>query len=144
MLAGVEILLERMKTNPEEFIEGEMSKWARVMNTAWAILAEDERDALQAGINEAKREHFNGEVMKVLAQGHDDGVTIDMGERIYEATKGKRLMQGGFSTTSAIITPQSMIEQVKDTLDKQFEEAYARKDKKTMQTASKLKDMMRK
>jgi flagellar motor switch protein FliM len=53
-------------------------------------------------------------------------------------------MQGSFSTTSAIITPQSMIEQVKDTLDKQFDEAYARKDKKTMQTASKLKGMMRK
>jgi hypothetical protein len=72
MLTGVEILLERMKTNPEEFIEGGMSKWARVMDTAWAIMTEDERDALQAGMIEAKREHFNGEVMKVLAQGHDD------------------------------------------------------------------------
>jgi hypothetical protein len=26
--------------------------------------------ALQAGLTEAKREHFNGEVMRVLAQGH--------------------------------------------------------------------------
>jgi hypothetical protein len=144
MLAGVEILLERMKTNPEEFIEGGYSKWSRVLDAGFAVMTEEERTALQDALIEAKREHFNGEVMKVLAQGHDDGVTIDMGERIYEATKGKRLMQGGFSTTSAIITPQSMIEQVKDTLDKQFEEAYARKDKKTMQTASKLKDMMRK
>jgi hypothetical protein len=144
MLTGVEILLERMKTNPEEFIEGGFSKWSRVIDRAWEVLNEEERTALQDGTRLAKREHFNGEVMKVLAQGHDDGVTIDMGERIYEATKGKRLMQGGFSTTSAIITPQSMIEQVKDTLDKQFDEAYARKDKKTMQTASKLKGMMRK
>ncbi len=144
MLTGVEILLERMKTNPEEFIEGGYSKWSRVLDAGFAVMTEEERTALQDALIEAKREHFNGEVMKVLAQGHDDGVTIDMGERIYEATKGKRLMQGGFSTTSAIITPQSMIEQVKDTLDKQFEEAYARKDKKTMQTASKLKDMMRK
>ena len=117
MLAGVEILLERMKTNPEEFIGGPTSKWSRVIDRAWEVLGEEERNALQAGMME---------------------------ERIYEATKGKRLMQGSFSTTSAIITPQSMIEQVKDTLDKQFDEAYARKDKKTTQTASKLKGMMRK
>jgi predicted outer membrane protein len=61
--------------------------------------------------------------MKVLSQGHDDGVTIDMG---------------------SILTPEMMRQQVKDTLDKQFDEAYARRDKKTMQTASKLKGMMRK
>ena len=144
MLAGVEILLERMKTNPEEFIGGPTSKWSRVIDRAWEVLGEEERNALQAGMIEAKRDHFSGEVMKVLAQGHDDQAITDLEERIYEATKGKRLMQGGFSTTSAIITPQSMIEQVKDTLDKQFDEAYARKDKKTMQTASKLKGMMRK
>ena len=144
MLAGVEILLERMKTNPEEFIEGGLSKWSRVMDAGWSVMTVEEQKALQDGMNEAKREHFNGEVMRVLSQGHDDRVITDMEERIYEATKGKRLMQGSFSTTSAIITPQSMIEQVKDTLDKQFDEAYARKDKKTMQTASKLKGMMRK
>ena len=144
MLTGVEILLERMKTNPEEFIEGGLSKWSRVMDAGWSVMTVEEQKALQDGMNEAKREHFNGEVMRVLSQGHDDRVITDMEERIYEATKGKRLMQGSFSTTSAIITPQSMIEQVKDTLDKQFDEAYARKDKKTMQTASKLKGMMRK
>jgi len=144
MLAGVEILLERMKTNPEEFVEGGYSKWSRVINNAWDILTEQERKALEDGTKEAKRDHFNGEVMRVLSQGHDDRVITDMEERIYEATKGKRLMQGSFSTTSAIITPQSMIEQVKDTLDKQFDEAYARKDQKMVQTASKLKGMMRK
>jgi len=144
MLTGVEILLERMKTNPEEFIEGGPSKWSQVMNNAWDILTEQERKALEDGAKEAKREHFNGEVMRVLAQGHDDRVTTDMEERIYEVTKGKRLMQGSFSAPNASITPQSMVAQIKDALDKQFDEAYARKDQKTMQTASKLKGMMRK
>ena len=144
MLTGVEILLERMKTNPEEFIEGGLSKWSRVMDAGWSVMTVEEQKALQDGMNEAKREHFNGEVMRVLSQGHDDRVITDMEERIYEATKGKRLMQGSFSTTSAIITPQSMIEQVKDTLDKQFDEAYARKDTKTMKVTKKLKDAMRK
>jgi len=108
MLTGVEILLERMKTNPEEFIEGEMSKWARVMNTAWAILAEDERDALQAGINEAKREHFNGEVMRVLAQGHDD-----------------QLGRAEPQKPNKIITSQSMMNQATKLLSDEFDKAYA-------------------
>ena len=133
MLTGVEILLERMKTNPEEFVEGGFSKWSRVLDAGWAVMTEDEREALQVGMNEAKRDHFNGEVMKVLAQGHDDQLgRADADDRF------------GFSAPNAIITSQSMIEQVKDTLDKQFDEAYARRDKKTMQTASKLKGMMRK
>jgi len=123
MLTGVEILLERMKTNPEEFIEGGFSKWSRVIDAGWAVMTEDEREALQAGMNEAKRDHFNGEVMKVLAQGHDDGVTIDMG---------------------SVLTPEMMRRQTTQILSDEFDKAYARQDKKTMQTASKLKGMMRK
>jgi hypothetical protein len=123
MLTGVEILLERMKTNPEEFIEGEMSKWSRVMSSGWDILTEEERTALQDAIRSAKREHFNGEVFRVLAQGHDDGVTIDMG---------------------SILTPEMMRQQTTQILSDEFDKAYARQDKKTMQTASKLKGMMRK
>jgi hypothetical protein len=123
MLAGVEILLERMKTNPEEFIEGGYSKWSRVINNAWDILTEQERKALEDGTKEAKRDHFNGEVMKVVAQGHDDGVTIDMG---------------------SILTPEMMRQQTTQILSDEFDKAYARQDKKTMQTASKLKGMMRK
>ena len=134
MLAGVEILLERMKTNPEEFIEGGYSKWSRVLDSGWAVMTAEEQKALQDGMNEAKRDHFNGEVMRVLSGDVEEEPTV--AERYY---RDKHLMQG-----SAIISPQSMIDQVKDTLDKQFDEAYARKDKKTMQTASKLKGMMRK
>lgn len=115
MLTGLEILLERMKTNPEEFVEGGFSKWSRVIDAGWSVLTEDEREALQAGMNEAKRDHFNGEVMRVLAQGHDDPVTMDsyMEDRIY---KGKRLMQGA---------PQNMIAQAKSILEDEFDKAYA-------------------
>ena len=119
MLTGVGILLERMKTNPEEFIEGGMSKWARVMDTAWAILAEDERDALQAGINEAKREHFNGEVMRVLAQGHDEQLVItedyDRLANTYTTNLGK----------SMAVTKKSMIDQTTQILRDEFDKAYA-------------------
>lgn len=144
MLTGVEILLERMKTNPEEFIEGGFSKWSRVIDYSWQVLTEEERQALQAGMNEAKRDHFNGEVMKVLAQGHDDHLmTMELGERVYN---GKRLMQGGTigGASTNILTPDVMRQQVENTLNKQFDEAYARNDTETMKTASKLRGLMRK
>jgi len=122
MLTGLEILLERMKTNPEEFVEGGYSKWSRVLDAGWAVMTEDEREALQVGMNEAKRDHFNGEVMKVLAQGHDD-----------------HLMNRG-----SILTPEMMRQQTTQILSDEFDKAYARQDKKTMQTVSKLKGAMRK
>jgi hypothetical protein len=115
MLAGVEILLERMKTNPEEFVEGGYSKWSRVLDSSWAILAEDEREALQAGMIEAKREHFNGEVMRVLSGGEETTDTED--ERLY---KQKRLMQGN------AITSQNMMNQATKILSDEFDKAYAK------------------
>jgi hypothetical protein len=138
MLAGVEILLERMKTNPEEFIEGGYSKWSRVIDSAWSILTEEEQTALNAGVDNAKREHFNGEVMRVLSGNNDEEeVTMDI-ERFY---KGKHLMQGA---SPSILTSNTLRHQIEDTLNQQFDEAYARKDKYVMKTASKLKDAMKK
>jgi hypothetical protein len=136
MLTGVEILLERMKTNPEEFIEGDASKWSRVMGRGWDIFTEEERTALQDALTEAKREHFNGEVMRVLSQGHDD--------QLGRATSGSYPYDAGLSGTMLGINSHSLKAQIKDTLDKQFDEAYARKDTKTMKVTKKLKDAMRK
>jgi hypothetical protein len=135
MLTGVEILLERMKTNPEEFIEGGLSKWSRVLDSGWAVMTTEEQKALQDGMNEAKRDHFNGEVMRVLSQGHDD--------QLGRSTSGSYPYDAGLSGTM-LGTSQSLTAHIRDTLDQQFDEAYARRDKKTMQTASKLKGMMRK
>ena len=113
MLTGVGILLERMKTNPEEFIEGGMSKWSRVINGGWDIFTAEEQKALQDGMNEAKREHFNGEVMRVLAQGHDD-----MDSEPYLGRKN-------LMPSSAIVSSKSMIAQTTGILNQEFDKAYA-------------------
>jgi hypothetical protein len=135
MLTGVEILLERMKTNPEEFIEGGYSKWSRVLDSGWAVMTTEEQKALQDGMNEAKRDHFNGEVMRVLSQGHDD--------QLGRATSQSYPYDAGMSGTM-LGTSQSLTAHIRDTLDQQFDEAYARKDKQTMKVTKKLKDAMRK
>ena len=110
MLTGVGILLERMKTNPEEFIEGDASKWSRVMGKGWDIFTEEERTALQDALTEAKRDHFNGEVMRVLAQGHDD----QLGRADDYLVK-----------PSKVITSQSMMNQTTQILRDEFDKAYA-------------------
>jgi hypothetical protein len=117
MLTGVGILLERMKTNPEEFIEGDSSKWSRVMGKGWDIFTEEERTALQDALTEAKREHFNGEVMRVLAQGHDE---LNLEPYTF---KGKPLMEG--NRPSKVITSQSMMNQTTQILRDEFDKAYA-------------------
>ena len=116
MLTGVEILLERMKTNPEEFIEGGFSKWSRVIDRAWEVLNEEERTALQDGTRLAKREHFNGEVMKVLAQGHDE---LNLEPYTF---KGKPLMEG--NRPSKVITSQNMMNQATKLLSDEFDKQY--------------------
>ena len=111
MLTGVEILLERMKTNPEEFIEGGLSKWSRVMDAGWSVMTVEEQKALQDALTEAKREQFNGEVMRVLAQGHDDRVTMDS-EPYLGRKHGK------------VITSQSMMNQATKLLSDEFDKQY--------------------
>ena len=110
MLTGVEILLERMKTNPEEFVEGGYSKWSSVLSSGWEIFTAEEQKALQDGMANAKREHFNGEVMRVLAQGHDD----QLGRADDYLVK-----------QSKIVAPQNMIAQATGILNAEFDKAYA-------------------
>lgn len=121
MLTGVEILLERMKTNPEEFVEGGYSKWSRVLDAGWSVMTTEEQKALQDAMNEAKREHFNGEVMKVLAQGHDDHLMDrDLAERSY---KQRHILQGSATVSQNALVQASSI--LRDEMDKQHAGQYA-------------------
>jgi hypothetical protein len=76
MLTGLEILLDRMKTNPEEFLkdgnvpyDGETfgGKWADLLDYAWRVGDDEERKALQDAKIAFYRDDFNERVMKRLA-----------------------------------------------------------------------------
>jgi hypothetical protein len=70
MLSAVEILIERTKTHPEEFSEGQLnkhSKWGDLINNFSPCMTQEEREALAAAMTEAKRTLFNEAVMKRLA-----------------------------------------------------------------------------
>lgn len=65
---GVRLMVERMKTNPEEFIEGSLSKWSYAINMASGAkwLTEEERKLLDDAADVLNRERFTAEVLKTL------------------------------------------------------------------------------
>jgi hypothetical protein len=135
MLTGVEILLERMKTNPDEFVEGGRSKWTRVLDSAWSILNEDEKTALQEGLIAAKREHFNGEVLRVLTGNTIDHTTAGS---VYAANLSAAIVNtASVMTTNAlntapskIIAPPSMVNQAREILEKEIEKTFAQEHRR--------------
>lgn len=80
MNTGIQILIERMKTNPEEFAtpqHGGSAKWENIVRDYYEFLEEEDKAAYQ----QARRELVQGEltevVMKKLAGvGEDDDVAL--------------------------------------------------------------------
>lgn len=69
MLSAVAILIERTKTNPEEFANGyagDFGKWDDVIKEFTPCMTTEEREALEAALTNARREMFNEAVMKRL------------------------------------------------------------------------------
>lgn len=66
METGTQILIERMKTHPEEFIEGGHSKWARVIDMSQCLPDED-RKTLEDAYKRLRIDRFNETVLKTLA-----------------------------------------------------------------------------
>lgn len=106
MLSGVKIILERMKTHPEDFVYGEDRKhrWMRLVDHAISdkILTQEEHEALQAGLRECRREMFNGKVMKVLANEDNQEE-----ERVELASEMPTYMTQPIATLQGGVTPLS-------------------------------------
>lgn len=66
MQVGTQILIERMKTNPEEFIEGGLSKWTKAIDMSQCLPDED-RKALDDAYKQLRIDRFNEMVLKELA-----------------------------------------------------------------------------
>lgn len=75
METGTEILIARMASHPEEFVEG-TTKWAQVMSMA-ECLSDEDKQALRKAYDRAKIEHFNGEVLATLAGEREPLGTAD-------------------------------------------------------------------
>jgi len=70
---GVKLLLERIKTNPEEFTEG--SKWSHLIQSHKMFLSEEDCKVLDDALNGLMQQRFTERVMKeLLAPEEDDSL----------------------------------------------------------------------
>jgi hypothetical protein len=146
MMQSVQVIIERLKSHPEDFfgevkvnraLGGNYPKFADIteklddllidkkdvghVHRLW-YLEPEEKEALIAAYKEARRARFEANVFHTLltAQEPDPQYDINM-DRM--SPSGKRLMQG---TSSNIIAPQSMLKQAQQILDEEFRKEYAK------------------
>ena len=79
MNEGIRLLLERMKTNPEEFEidEGAMyssSKWGKLVHDALRdeVFSEGERSAVREAFCQVRRNNFTSDVLRALTTTAED------------------------------------------------------------------------
>ena len=102
--AGIEIILERMRTHPDEFVLGSPiaydSKWGSFLREIMdaEYFDETEKDAVHIAIREANREGFTGRVMQHLA---GEGEASDMGKYIFHPPVNPYYGQGLVSQLQA-------------------------------------------
>ena len=145
MMQSVQVIIERLKSNPEDFfgevkvnraLGGKYPKFADIteklddllthpqdghIHRLW-YLEPEEKEALIAAYKEARRSRFEANVFHTLltAQEPDPQYDINM-DRM--SPSGKRLMQG---TTSNIIAPQSMLGEANKLIRAEFDRQYAK------------------
>ena len=94
MNQGVQILLDRMDTNPEEFEQGDYSKWGDIIDAVHArikekkegkdygkplpFLTDPEVNALYEKLEDARRENFTADVMRRLAHTPQEMLQDDL------------------------------------------------------------------
>ena len=119
MLSAIEILIERTKTHPEEFEEGQLnkySKWGDLINNFSPCMTAEEKDALAAAMTEAKRTLFNEAVMKRLVG--TDGVDAELEEI---ASKMANSTKGFGSKPKSILTMKQITEDSLKILEDEYD-----------------------
>jgi hypothetical protein len=137
MMQAVQVIIERLKTNPEDFFgdsdhRGRAPKFMGIaeklddllshkqegfIHRLW-FLNEDEKEALIAAYKEARRARFEAQVFHDLLSPQEE---LNVATRQHPRT-GKTLMQ----KPSSIIAPQNMINAATKILSDEFDKAYAK------------------
>lgn len=72
MMSAIKIILERIKTNPEEFvITGGANRWMACIEDYWYLMLPVEQTQLREALRELNTAAFNEKVLKTL-MAHDD------------------------------------------------------------------------
>jgi hypothetical protein len=132
--AGVKILLKRMESNPDEFINPNEYRWQTIASGVFARkqgradsegagavrgLTDAEVDALHAGFVKLSRPAFDEYVMKtVLNESETERQDTINAAQAWQMTQGRRAIAGGSagSGLQVQIKPESVMSKIKKEL----------------------------
>ena len=93
MNEGVRMLVKRIESDPQEFEDGSLTKWGRVLGgfpeRYRDILTKDEIEIIEAKLKEAQRANFTSLVMRVLT-----GTDEYSAEQAYKEQRYQRTVAG--------------------------------------------------
>jgi hypothetical protein len=132
MMQAVQVIIERLKTNPEEFFGdfdkhlGRTPKFIDITEKIDDLLTDkdkqyvhrlwylepEEKEALIAAYKEARRARFEASVFHTLLTNDESRYDINM-DRLYK-------------TPSKIIAPQNMLAKAQQILEQEFDKQYAK------------------
>ena len=99
MNEGVRMLIKRIESDPQEFDEGSLNKWGRVLGgfpeRYRDILTKDEIEVIEAKLKEAQRANFTSLVMRVLTGTDEYSQEQAYKNQIYQTTAGRNRPQLG-------------------------------------------------
>jgi hypothetical protein len=110
---GVKILLERMKTHPEEFV-GRPRRWEYILEEYDNVLAEDEAKAIKEGLKELRRSEFTCVVMQEILR---EPIPVDMNTDKFTFNTADRAMWG--TTTLELQEAQEQQQRTKLILERE-------------------------
>ena len=105
MNEGVRLLIERMKTNPEEFDIGDgalysSNKWGKLINGAMSdvnIFSKEEREAVKEAFLKVRRDNFTADVIRTLHREDEPIIKADWVSA--GLAKGATISTTGINTT---------------------------------------------
>jgi len=136
---GVALLLERMKTNPEEFFDFG-SKWAGVISEHKDFLEAEDRQALTDGLNKLMQQRFTEKVMEELVDPKksslEDVINQYRVKGMPLATSTQSLYSNGIGGNATLLAQQqSAVEHMKahiEALKAKDRDALLKKPHKTL------------
>ena len=155
MMQSVQVIIERLKSNPEDFF-GDIEEMAKLgmsrpkfyditdkldnlltdmqdghVHRLW-YLEPEEKEALLAAYKEARRARFEAKVFHTLLTKSEEQVnTVTMRtQNRYHPHTGKALMAG----PNTMVVPQNMLKQATEILNKEFDKEYAKNYAKSNNT----------
>ena len=105
MHAGIEILIERMKTHPEEFYRA--SRWSSLVSDFAKFLSEDDRKAFEHGIAECRKQELTEIIMdRIVNEDKED-------KEILNRLNAAKAIHG-VSTSRVVYNPETDQHQVRN------------------------------